>query len=353
MTPKRSILLGLLVIASSGGCAKMLGLEQKDPDVNPFEHRAHLLEGINCLECHQGVQNAGEKGPLHLPTTEDCVACHAEPHDPNTCENCHGLESTRRRARMARKHLVFTHDSHTKAEAGDCVRCHVDVQHEEHHLRPSMATCLSCHEHEDQWDLRDCDSCHYDLQSDGTLPASHLVHDDDFLRQHGVLTASSADLCTSCHTETQCAECHGVSVPAIPSRFFFDEPMRQTMHRAGFFGRHPQESLADPGVCTICHSEVFCLDCHSREGISALDPTAINPHPPGWVGPPGSSNEHGRQARLDPVQCASCHGGAGEMLCVGCHRVGGPGGNPHPPGFESRLNIRNDPPCRFCHVGSP
>jgi hypothetical protein len=74
-----------------------------------------------------------------------------------------------------------------------------------------------------------------------------------------------------------------------------------------------------------------------------------NPHPPGWVGPARADNEHGRAARRDPVSCAGCHGGAGEALCVSCHRVGGVGGNPHPPGYRS-----NQPmtalPCRQCHL---
>jgi hypothetical protein len=67
------------------------------------------------------------------------------------------------------------------------------------------------------------------------------------------------------------------------------------------------------------------------------------------VGALGTSNEHGRAARRDPASCASCHGGAGEMLCVGCHRVGGIGGNPHPPGWSSRQSL-TDMPCRLCHT---
>ena len=74
-----------------------------------------------------------------------------------------------------------------------------------------------------------------------------------------------------------------------------------------------------------------------------------SPHPPGWVGTRGSDNRHGLEARANPVSCASCHGGAGEALCVGCHRVGGPGGNPHPVGFSSHKPL-SDLPCRLCHT---
>jgi hypothetical protein len=45
--------------------------------------------------------------------------------------------------------------------------------------------------------------------------------------------------------------------------------------------------------------------------------------------------------------CATCHGGAGEALSVGCHKVGDSGGNPHA-GFNSR-RPKTQRPCRLCH----
>jgi hypothetical protein len=37
---------------------------------------------------------------------------------------------------------------------------------------------------------------------------------------------------------------------------------------------------------------------------------------------------------------------------VGCHRVGGIGGSPHPPGWSTRRH-RSEMPCRLCHVPVP
>ncbi|MDH4282038.1 MAG: hypothetical protein OEV36_05265 [Myxococcales bacterium] len=342
----------IAIAGSAGACAKILGLPSKnDKPQGPFEHRAHVLDGINCLECHGGIQNADETGPLHLPTTERCVQCHQDPHDPSPCSNCHGQARTRHAVEMARKHLVFSHAGHAEGGVSDCVRCHVDVTFEDGPLRPSMATCLSCHQHAGQWDTRDCGGCHVDLPGEMARPESHVIHDGNFLREHGLQAAAQGDLCTTCHTQRQCAACHGVTVPAIPSRLNFDDPVRQSMHRANFISVHNQQAAADPGVCVVCHSELFCVDCHTRAGVSGINPERGNPHPPGWSGPPGSSNTHGQAARLDPLSCASCHSGAGEVLCVSCHIVGGPGGNPHPPGFNSRLDIANDLPCRLCHLG--
>ena len=158
----------------------------------------------------------------------------------------------------------------------------------------------------------------------------------------------------ACHDERACAGCHGASVPALPSRLAFDDPLRAAVHRAGFRSRHADEARGQPGLCTTCHRVESCTDCHAAEGVAARAaggaPTG-SPHPAGWVGLGPAGNEHGRAARRDPLACASCHGGAGEMLCVGCHRVGGIGGNPHPPGWSSRLDERADLPCRLCHAG--
>jgi hypothetical protein len=39
-------------------------------------------------------------------------------------------------------------------------------------------------------------------------------------------------------------------------------------------------------------------------------------------------------------------------LCIGCHQVGGIGGNPHAPGFRSNKRKTIDEPCRRCHEGA-
>ena len=110
------------------------------------------------------------------------------------------------------------------------------------------------------------------------------------------------------------------------------------------------EARADPTLCVSCHSPASCIDCHRARGLLSAGPMRASPHPAGWVSTPSGPNLHGHEARRDPLACASCHGGAGERLCVGCHRVGGPGGNPHPPRFDS-TQARRDMPCRMCHEG--
>ena len=49
----------IMLAGSAGACAKMLGLEREEED-RAFEHRAHVVEGINCCQktriCHGEIE---------------------------------------------------------------------------------------------------------------------------------------------------------------------------------------------------------------------------------------------------------------------------------------------------------
>lgn len=339
--------LFLVMALMLAACAGVLGIRPKSAE-HPFEHRAHSIKGISCTQCHAGIAQAGETGELHLPAQGTCVSCHAKPHDQRTCTDCHGQSHAREGNRLAREHLRFAHDRHLGRLGNQCVPCHAAAgTTDQASMRPTMAQCFGCHAHKDQWHTRDCQACHVDLPRELSKPSSHVVHEGDFIREHGVRAAASRDLCASCHAEPFCASCHGVTTPALPWRFEIDKPGLTGLHRAGFRQRHAEEAQASPGLCSSCHAEErFCLDCHAKRNVGA-SAAAGSPHPAGWVRARGG--EHGRAARMDPARCASCHGGAGETLCVGCHRVGGPGGNPHGPAFASALDKNRDVPCKQCH----
>ena len=329
-------------------CARILGLRPEGS--HAFEHRAHVLQGIHCLRCHTGVTNAGEASALHLPDADDCRECHEDPHDDGNCTTCHTGSGVRDATAAARKYLRFTHKNHVPRVRGDCVQCHVDIAAGDSNLRPSMATCFGCHQHSEQFALRECDACHVDLEVERVRPRSHVVHDGDFLREHGSRASGARDLCATCHSESYCAGCHGAGTAAVrPERLAFDDPFAPGVHRAGFRYRHAEEARGNPGLCTTCHSVNACASCHEDNDRRAPQEGIGSPHPPGWLGLPGERNAHGAAAHRDPGLCASCHGGAGEALCIGCHRVGGLGGNPHPPGWSSNLRRNIDAGCRPCH----
>jgi hypothetical protein len=355
---RRSLVLLALAALGVAACASVLGLRRDG--AAPFPHRAHALAGVGCTSCHKGItaaapgsrpdDRADDRGPLHLPDDASCLGCHKQPHDAHPCSGCHGDPLRRAGAEEARAHLVFSHASHAShakqgSGAGDCMRCHDGIAEEGAPLRPPMATCFRCHEHEAQRDGRRCAACHVDLAEEGTLPQSHLAHEAGFAQQHGPRAASSVEVCASCHRERFCASCHTGAL--LPVRAQLGDPFAATAHRAGFASRHALEARAEPGACLTCHAVERCAGCHTRRGV-ADEPSLRQrgPHPAGWVGV--GENLHGAAARRDPASCASCHGGAGEALCVGCHRVGGIGGDPHPAGFSSRLP-RSALPCRLCH----
>lgn len=356
MTSVRShIVAALALLFAATGCMQVknvLGIHTDDN--HPFEHRQHVTEGIACTVCHQGIPEAGEEGELHLPDKTVCMDCHEDPHDTNECSDCHGLDFTTTRVGMAKHYLRFQHSEHLMLPetSGNCARCHQDVRHSKGTLLPKMGVCLSCHAHEDSFDHADCDGCHQNLKAEMPQPQSHIVHGPNYAEQHSADAAANRALCETCHSQSQCASCHGVNVAALPARLNFDRPQLGGMHRAGFRSRHGREALADGAMCVTCHTENSCNDCHAEVGLAAGAGgigTGRNPHPPGWLSLGGGGGEHGVAARQDPVSCAGCHGGAGEQLCVDCHRVGGIGGNIHPPGFDSSLDRRADQPCVQCH----
>lgn len=340
-------LLLVVVMMLSAACVEVLGF--RPPERRPFEHRAHVLKGIDCNACHGGIGAAGDSGPLHLPTPADCRVCHEKPHDPRPCGGCHGLPQARAGALLARESLRFEHRTHVPRADGNCARCHVDIAGGADVLRPRMAVCGSCHGHRAELAENKCARCHVSIREEGIRPDDHLIHGAGFLREHGVRAAADASVCTTCHAESSCAGCHGKTTPALPERLAFDNPMRAGVHRAGFKSRHAEEARGDPGLCTTCHTPSTCGACHARAKVSAG--MGRDPHPSGWLGLRGQRNDHGRAAWREPELCASCHGGAGEALCVGCHKVGGVGGNPHSPSFRSRRQPKTDRPCRLCHMG--
>lgn len=343
------LLLAVVLVA----CARVLGIQP--PERKPFSHHTHVTKGgVTCLQCHAGINTATDSDPLHLPDTATCVGCHTKPHDPRPCKDCHGLEYVREGAKMDLDHLKFQHVTHNRRLKGNCAFCHRGVQTDSDHVRPPMAVCLSCHEHQQEFgEQRTCDRCHKDIRDEDIPPTSHVAHDADWLREHGNHAYAVRDLCSTCHADKFCAGCHGRTVPALPEKIAFDDPLREGVHRAGFESRHSLEARTQPGLCTTCHATgEFCESCHARSGVD-VGSGGPSPHPSGWVGLRGERNDHGPAAWRDPSVCAACHTGAGEQLCVGCHKVGGMGGSPHRPGWTSNKRPTVDQPCRSCHEGGP
>jgi hypothetical protein len=314
-----------------------------------FQHVSHAGQGLRCNHCHAGIERATTAGEKHIPGADKCSTCHPAPHrgvvKPGPCAGCHSAVHRDRHESP----LVFSHASHIERGKGQCFPCHNAITIRTpgaHRLIPTMATCLTCHQN--KWDGLECNYCHAHLQLFPIKPVSQFAHNGDFLRAHGRLASSRADLCSQCHTQSYCAACHDPKKAGVlkPSIRFPDAVDKAFIHRGDYVGRHAIEARSAGDSCVRCHQPNECASCHASRGV--MQGSGRSPHPAGWVSVTGGPNLHGRAARREAISCAGCHDKGAASNCVTCHRVGGVGGNPHPPGWRTRQS-KSDRVCRICH----
>jgi hypothetical protein len=313
-----------------------------------FPHVTHLA-GLEC----------GRPGE---PACLNCASCHGDmreggfdrPMDPKTCAPCHkqaeeilvrSLDVTPPDVQDRR----FPHPQHLKLEriAGQCVNCHEGVVSARADASPvpPMAQCLTCHLAD--FERANCTFCHTAKYLERTKPRTFLQHDSGWIRQHGEASARMPRVCSQCHSDTSCTDCHDVSQGLALQARMPDAIGRELPHRGDILTRHPFEARTQPSTCVNCHTPASCNSCHIARGVSAGRRGAPSPHPPGWMGRDTEAPEHhGRAARRNLMECASCHDQGPLTNCIQCHRPGGSGGNPHPGGWRGS---RDQTVCRYCH----
>ena len=337
-----ALFFALLAAVVLAACA-----ERKDAR---FPHLTHLV-GMAC-------------GTPGTPACLSCNSCHfasdngasGRRADTARCGSCHHTDSARVSAVLARapeprSEITFNHQQHLGMPEirGQCVPCHGGVVEKGSSPLPPMSQCFSCHEHQEQWDSAQCSPCHAAKDLAKTPPQTFMRHDQGFMRHHGQMAAEDGRLCQSCHTQAQCSDCHDASQVLTRERRTPEKVESTTVHGGGFLVRHPLEAASEPARCARCHAPETCDSCHQERGVSGTRSGSRNPHPPGWVGTnTGASGFHGREARRDLLQCASCHDQGPLTKCIRCHKVGGYGGNPHPGGWQSTQSPREGM-CRYCH----
>ncbi len=318
-------------------------------------HDVHKKAQVDCIACHDEVWDAKDLTTRGLPPESKCMECHKEKKDAGECSMCHTDVKKAGPWPKAQPSLVFNHAKHIERVKEDCSRCHTQLPSpmRSEETPPKMAACLGCHEHRKDYDDGRCMKCHTDLSRYPTKPLADFTHKGDFLRNHAVAARAEAESCATCHEQRFCADCHAAATaPAKIETFLPERVDRSFIHRNDFISRHSIEASADPASCNRCHGTSFCTDCHAAQGLGTLPPsTGRNPHPNGWM-LPGTANFHGPAARRDINSCAACHDQGPRTNCINCHKVGGPGGNPHPTGFTARHGkdeIHQNGMCLYCH----
>ncbi|HET9441645.1 MAG TPA: hypothetical protein VFO52_15820 [Longimicrobiales bacterium] len=265
---------------------------------------------------------------------------------------------------------------------------HKDAQWIDRHggpARQNIANCSTCHTRES------CATCHAvntpdvvralpsrvaatapGVSATRRAPATHRT--PFFAQEHGTLAAAGGQTCLSCHTRTQCEECHsaasagrdrtgaaakapsalhvkasGVQVQDTGRRARPPVRQRAGYHPANFMERHAVFAYNRNMECANCHeTSRFCRDCHEQRGMGTTGRIQPGFHDaqPLWL------LNHGKPARQGLESCASCHK---QTDCMQCHSsIGSFRVSPHGRGFDAkRVQDRNARLCFTCHLTDP
>lgn len=254
------------------------------PSVVTHAQSDHAM--IDCMACHGG---SGVSGPVatrvHAAGNLVAHVVRARPglamNVSNTeCRGCHEEVTTGvRESRGIRvRHSDFV------AVGARCLDCHGSVGHAAkpgRARRPTMDTCLSCHDNITA--STECTTCHTaDIAVAESIPEGYpKVH------------LSQDRPCGGCHTLELCTACHGLEMPH-PATFALPE---QHAPLAAF---DKKEKL-----CFRCHKPDECLRCHQ----------AFAAHGPDW------KQTHGFGGRAAGDGCKNCHNeSAAKNYCDLCHK---------------------------------
>jgi len=252
--------------------------------------------------------------------------------------------------------VEFDHEAHNGyLDDPDCATCHVE---DAFSIVPEKSVCLECHDQE--------------FADDVTYPAMSS-HGPLWSFDHGLEGKVGDADCASCHAQDFCLECHNAG---FADEMGTIENNMANIHRSEFSVSHPISARTDPQLCSSCHENRFCVDCHQQFSANDLaidshrrgfrdgttnplhefytDAQCAGCHPSGSVLPSSSgwSAAHAREARKNLATCQSCHPDGD--ICLTCHSaVNGLRINPHPKDWsdmsENLKNASDGKTCRRCH----
>ncbi len=126
-----------------------------------FPHAKH--QTVGCAVCHSGAATAARAG---IPDVATCAKCHATP--PAGTNGAWDAAVSRKTIGWVQlthvpDHVLFSHRRHVTIARLDCVSCHGEMRERltpppSAQVRHTMATCVSCHQHEGA--AEDCLACH-------------------------------------------------------------------------------------------------------------------------------------------------------------------------------------------------
>ena len=256
-----------------------------------FSHALHT--DLDCSDCHTDIETSALVEDRNLPTMDVCEGCH-DIEDEENCGQCHRNPDEPGTSPHPDRTILFSHQSHLGRET-DCAVCHGSIATSEgpqpKHM-PDMAGCFSCHDGDKAGDA--CGSCHGD----------HItladIHPAEWRHQHGDRAPFQTDWCLQCHQgASSCVDCHR------------GDNLTGGIHDLNYRFSHGLDAKSKRTDCSRCHDgQTFCNSCHERENLFPLLHSTI-----AWL------TDHGRAARRDVENCASCHD-SDDPTCArsGCHQ---------------------------------
>ncbi len=236
---------------------------------------------VACVRCHEGVpvvsavsalftrshsvyaQVTGQVAPggSSVPASR-CLGCHAAIE--------HGVVVSKTGLAMSHEQVI--------AQGSTCDDCHGQQGHTTKNTRPTMASCLRCHDGTKA--SAACVTCHRTVAQS----IAGVITDTRF----GKVRLANKPTCEGCHAQTSCDNCHGIRMPHPDN---FADPKLHA-RPAAFSGKDK--------VCYRCHTFQDCEKCHQPFGS----------HVPDW--------EHAHQTYpRNTSWCAGCH--KTPYFCSVCH----------------------------------
>lgn len=131
-----------------------------------FPHMTHVAAGLECLDCHTGVESHAAAG---IPSVRKCMLCHARiAADKPGVELLRRFAADRREIPWVRVYqfprsaqVKFVHSAHTRARI-ECRTCHGAVEQmtvAQPVVQHTMGSCITCHRRRGA--TTDCTACHF------------------------------------------------------------------------------------------------------------------------------------------------------------------------------------------------
>jgi hypothetical protein len=298
--------------ASVAGCM-LLDRGNDEPSGPAFSHRVHADVGVDCTDCHAGVEDSDEPG---MPRLQACQLCHTEIDADKPAElkaESFFTDGVFRAAHASAvpEEVVFSHAAHV-GRGTACADCHRGIETSdriggEQHF--AMQRCMDCHAAAQAPNT--CEVCHSVIREDWEPPS----HFHNWKRLHGQTVRADTDMlvdrCELCHSESSCVACHRDEPPASHNNFWR-------------LRGHGIAASMDRDSCSTCHEPDSCEQCHQE--------VLPQSHQGMWGAP-------------KDTHCLTCHFPLKSNGCVACHK-GTPShalATPKPPDHTPGMN------CRQCH----